>query len=112
MDHIITLTWLDNRVWFRNYQLTEVHDTKSLNPAMLQEIGPRFVLNPIKIFAGSFCGAALWENPHYVSPNIARATFKARHRFKYANKLATEEARAATRGQPSYHTDDTDEIFR
>lgn len=32
--------------------------------------GPRFVLNPIKIFAGSFGGATLWHNPEYTSPNL------------------------------------------
>lgn len=40
--------------------------------------GPRFVLNPIKIFDGSFGGATLWENPHYVSPAkvcLARVVF-------------------------------------
>lgn len=32
--------------------------------------GPRFVMNPIKIFAGSFGGATLWANPEYRSPNL------------------------------------------
>ena len=27
------------------------------------------VLNPIKIFEGSFGGETLWENPDYVTPN-------------------------------------------
>ena len=38
---------------------------------LLVLIGPRFVLNPIKIFAGSFGGATLWANPDYQSPNLA-----------------------------------------
>lgn len=38
--------------------------------ASLVEIGPRFVLNLIKIFQGSFGGATLYENPHYQSPNM------------------------------------------
>lgn len=60
-DHIYTFTILDNRIWFRNFQiLTE--------DGGLAEIGPRFVLNPIKIFTGSFGGEVLWENPTYVSP--------------------------------------------
>lgn len=25
------------------------------------------MLNPIKLFAGSFGGEVLWENPHYMS---------------------------------------------
>ncbi len=31
--------------------------------------GPRFVLNLIKVFEGSFGGATLYENPNYVTPN-------------------------------------------
>lgn len=32
------------------------------------DLGPRFVLQPIRIFKGSFCGETLWENPFYVTP--------------------------------------------
>jgi ribosome biogenesis protein BRX1 len=64
-DHVYIFSILDNRIWFRNYQiLTE--------DGGLTEIGPRFVLNPIKIFAGSFTGETLWENSRYISP--ARVT--------------------------------------
>lgn len=34
------------------------------------EIGPRFVLNLIKIFEGSFGGPTLYENPSFKSPNM------------------------------------------
>ena len=37
-------------------------------------IGPRFVLNLIKIFSGSFGGPVLYGNPHYVSPNVVSIT--------------------------------------
>ena len=60
-DHVYTFSILDNRIWFRNYQiLTE--------DGGLTEIGPRFVLNPVKIFAGSFGGETIWDNPTYISP--------------------------------------------
>lgn len=60
-DHVYTFSILDNRIWFRNFQiLTE--------DGGLAEIGPRFVLNPVKIFAGSFGNDTLWDNPHYISP--------------------------------------------
>lgn len=60
-DHVYTFSILDNRIWFRNFQiLTE--------DGALAEVGPRFVLNPVKIFAGSFGGNVLWDNPNYVSP--------------------------------------------
>jgi len=32
-------------------------------------LGPRFVLNLVRIFEGSFGGPTLYENPHYQSPN-------------------------------------------
>jgi ribosome biogenesis protein BRX1 len=35
----------------------------------LVEVGPRLCLQPIRIFAGSFGGSVLYENPGYVSPN-------------------------------------------
>lgn len=38
--------------------------------ASLVEIGPRFVLNLIKIFQGSFGGPTLYENPGFQSPNL------------------------------------------
>ena len=34
--------------------------------------GPRFVLNLIRVFEGSFGGPTLYENPHYQSPNEVR----------------------------------------
>lgn len=43
--------------------------------AALVEIGPRFVLNLIKIFQGSFGGPTLYENPHYQSPNMVGTLF-------------------------------------
>ena len=38
----------------------------------LVEVGPRCCFNPIKIFAGSFGGPVLYDNPTYVSPNRVR----------------------------------------
>lgn len=38
----------------------------------LVEIGPRFVLNLMKIFQGSFGGPTLYENPDFRSPNMVK----------------------------------------
>ncbi|XP_034564928.1 ribosome biogenesis protein BRX1 homolog [Notolabrus celidotus] len=65
VDHVFTFTIADNRIWFRNYQIIE-------EDASLVEIGPRFVLNLIKIFQGSFGGPTLFENPDFQSPNMHR----------------------------------------
>jgi ribosome biogenesis protein BRX1 len=35
----------------------------------LMEIGPRFVMNIISVFAGSFGGEILYKNPDYITPN-------------------------------------------
>ncbi len=40
-----------------------------------QSPGPRFVLQPIKIFASSFCGTTLWENRHFVTPSKVISSF-------------------------------------
>lgn len=42
--------------------------------ASLVEIGPRFVLNLIKIFQGSFGGPTLYENPGFQSPNMVKSS--------------------------------------
>lgn len=41
-DHVYTFMILDNRIWFRNYQILS-------EDGALAEIGPRFVLNPVSI---------------------------------------------------------------
>lgn len=38
------------------------------------EIGPRFVLNIIKLFQGSFGGPTLYENPGFKSPNMVKSS--------------------------------------
>lgn len=42
--------------------------------ASLVEIGPRFVLNIIKLFQGSFGGPTLYENPGFKSPNMVKSS--------------------------------------
>uniref|UniRef100_A0A8C4Q9G2 Ribosome biogenesis protein BRX1 homolog n=1 Tax=Eptatretus burgeri TaxID=7764 RepID=A0A8C4Q9G2_EPTBU len=69
VDHVYSFTIADNHIWFRNYQIIE-------EDASLVEVGPRMVLNLIKIFQGSFGGPTLYENPHYCSPNEYRRKLK------------------------------------
>ena len=83
VDHMLSFFIADHRIWVRNYQVVydlveEAEAARTANKPQLEkpvlvEIGPRFVLNPIKIFGGSMSGATLWENPHYVSPNTLRS---------------------------------------
>ena len=59
----------------------------------LVEIGPRFVLLPIRIFAGSFGGRTLWENPDYISPNMLRRAARIRGTVAVRAKRHTKRAR-------------------
>uniref|UniRef100_V9IIS8 Ribosome biogenesis protein BRX1 homolog n=1 Tax=Apis cerana TaxID=7461 RepID=V9IIS8_APICE len=104
-DHIYTFTILDNRIWFRNFQiLTE--------DGGLAEIGPRFVLNPIKIFTDSFGGEVLWENPTYVSPVKFRHSLKKNNTSKYMNKMDQKIIQKVNKPKESYSLNPMDEIFK
>lgn len=86
IDHVISFSILDNRIWFRNYQILS-------EDGALVEIGPRFCLNPIKIFDGGFGGKTIWENPKYVSPAKFRQQLKRLAGQKYEVKATAKEIR-------------------
>uniref|UniRef100_A0A452SA80 Ribosome biogenesis protein BRX1 homolog n=1 Tax=Ursus americanus TaxID=9643 RepID=A0A452SA80_URSAM len=93
VDHVFTFTILDNRIWFRNFQIIE-------EDAALVEIGPRFVLNLIKIFQGSFGGPTLYENPHYQSPNMHRRIIRSITAAKYREKQQVKDAQKMKKKEP------------
>ncbi|KAJ8286633.1 hypothetical protein GJAV_G00041370 [Gymnothorax javanicus] len=90
VDHVFTFTIADNRIWFRNYQIIE-------EDASLVEIGPRFVLNLIKIFQGSFGGPTLYENPHFQSPNMHRRMIRLATAAKLREKQMVKELQKVKR---------------
>ncbi|GLC35669.1 hypothetical protein PLESTB_000004200 [Pleodorina starrii] len=100
-DHVLSFTLADGRVWVRNYQLVVPPDKKRVDPdnASLVEVGPRFCLNPIKIFNGSFGGATLYDNPDYTSPNAVRAALKRKAASKYGSKVAQRDRRTEHKAQ-------------
>ena len=57
------------------------------------EIGPRFVLNPIRIFRGSFGGQTLYSNPQFVSPNELRASERRDKGMVYSNRKESQKKR-------------------
>jgi ribosome biogenesis protein BRX1 len=104
-DHVFNFSLVDGKVWFRNYQILE-------EDGSLAEIGPRMVLNPIKIFEGSFCGQTLWENSTYVTPTAKRSLLRRAKAGKYQEKLASKAAYEASRPtEPTYKVDETEEVF-
>jgi ribosome biogenesis protein BRX1 len=81
VDHVMTFSIVDNKIWVRNYQINESIDQKELEEGNVEdlslvEIGPRFVLTLITILEGSFGGPKIYENKEYVSPNFVRAQLK------------------------------------
>lgn len=79
VDRVISFTYLDNRIWYRHFQILS-------EDGGLAEVGPRFVMNPIKIFEGSFSGDAIWENADYQSPAKHRQLLRKAAKDKYLNK--------------------------
>ncbi|XP_053602266.1 ribosome biogenesis protein BRX1 homolog [Plodia interpunctella] len=94
-DHVYTFMILDNRIWFRNYQILS-------EDGALAEIGPRFVLNPVKIFSGSFGGTTLWENSKYISPAKLRQAFSKRASNKYERRVEKKAVYEATKPETGY----------
>jgi ribosome biogenesis protein BRX1 len=106
VDHTLHFSVLDNRIWFRNYQIVD-------SGGGLTEIGPRFVLQLIKVFSGSFGGPTLYENPQYITPNAHRRATKLAAAFRYKNRVEAKKSlgkRRAdeTRGLPQ---DPLEDIF-
>ena len=55
VEHVMSFSWLDGRVWMRVYRMCRnVAGTDDL-----EEIGPRIVLNPMRVIASGFGGAVL-----------------------------------------------------
>ncbi|XP_059488334.1 ribosome biogenesis protein BRX1 homolog isoform X2 [Neocloeon triangulifer] len=103
-DHVLSFTVLDNRIWFRNYQIVA-------EDGSLAEIGPRFVLQPIKIFDGSFGGATLWENAAYKSPNEYRKQLKRELGSKYAARISAKVEYEQRRPEKTHEKRHLEEIF-
>ncbi|XP_066145291.1 ribosome biogenesis protein BRX1 homolog isoform X2 [Euwallacea fornicatus] len=105
-DHVYTFTILDHRIWFRNFQILS-------EDGAVAEIGPRFVLNPVKIFSGSFGGAPLWENSHYMSPSKYRQQIQLEAKHKYVNRVQQKATMEATRpGGDSYKLTPLEDIYK
>ncbi|XP_067028761.1 ribosome biogenesis protein BRX1 homolog [Acropora muricata] len=85
VDHILSFSVDDNRIWFRNFQIVE-------EDGSLLEIGPRFVLNLIRVFDGSFGGATLFQNPRYQSPNQYRQMIRKQAAFRYRDRVDSRMA--------------------
>lgn len=71
-------------------ELKATEGNTSSTSTSLVEIGPRFVLNPIRIFRGAFGGQTLFQSPDYVSPNEIRAANKRSKGMAYVDRKESQ----------------------
>lgn len=107
IDHVLGFTYLDGKIWVRNYQVSEVEAAENAEgeeaeadkakqkksktgtkdtDISLVEIGPRFVLTPIIIQEGSFGGPLIYENRQFVSPNQVRSELRRSRMVKHSGR--------------------------
>ena len=98
-------SFIQLQIWVRNYQILEKQPENAMEAHLakkesgqeestsLVEIGPRFVLDPIRIFRGSFGGQTLYQNPNFVSPNDIRAMEYKRKNSSYMHRKDSQKRR-------------------
>ena len=109
VDHVITFFVVDGKLWFRHYQIVTHNEAQAAKAARalesgnetqfeyskssLVEIGPRFVLDVVRVFDNSFGGKTLFQNPRFVSPNAVRHAQNKRKSKKYKYRQDNREKR-------------------
>lgn len=115
-DHVLSFSIADGRIWFRNYQIVEKKDetTQQLETSMV-EVGPRFIMNLIRVFEGSFGGPVIFENPDFVSPNAIRSMRIQESGGKYRHRVQSQQERQEKLDNarpPRTELDEVDEVFK
>jgi len=114
IDHMLAFYWLDGRVWLRHFQIAAEHAPelgRKAEEAALVEIGPRAVFQPVKILAGAFEGATLWENPKFVAPSQIRAMMRRSKSGKYIERVMAADERRDRRESYRPEKDKLDDLF-
>ncbi|GAW27128.1 putative ribosome biogenesis protein BRX1 [Rosellinia necatrix] len=130
IDHVLSFSVADGRIFMRVYQVQETEASKKdgaegeettevegkkrksrhedkekeLDIALL-EIGPRCVLQPIIIQEGSFGGALLYENKHFVSPNQVRSDLRRKSASKNNSRAEQSINRQSKMGNLGLRSD-------
>ena len=120
IDRVMSFYYADGKVWCRNYQIADAADSTKIEAAAahkgeelvnLIEIGPRFVLTPIRIFDGSFGGQTLYQNPHYVAPNTMRKNMRNNKHSRYVDRKKAEKKLQVRREQNVLPKDELAQVF-
>jgi ribosome biogenesis protein BRX1 len=120
-DRVMSFGWVDGKVWVRNYQVldrtTDAKEAAKLlaageQPTVLVEIGPRFVLDVVRVFQGSFGGPTLWSSPTFVSPHQLRLELNKARGQKYGARQAAIKAAEERRADAVLPQDPVRNVFR
>ncbi|KAJ3319925.1 Ribosome biogenesis protein BRX1 [Boothiomyces sp. JEL0866] len=113
IDRVMSFSILDNKVWVRNYQIIEsLADEPNKKKSSLVEIGPRFVLEIMRIFDGSFRGSTLYENPDFVTPNNVRRALKGKASIKHQKRIDDKQKREVKLKTSTIAQDPLDSVFK
>jgi len=107
-DHVFSFFYQDNRIWFRNYQISDQEFKKE---SLLTEIGPRMILNVEKIFSEGFAGQVLYSNPNFVAPNKNRLDQKLAKSNKYIKRKHQKEQNVERQKVSWIEPSEVDTIF-
>jgi ribosome biogenesis protein BRX1 len=112
-DHIIGLYFIDNKIWFRHYQISPVSEEFANDPErqVLTEIGPRFVLEPILMQEGSFGGKLIFKNESFESPAQILRNMKQEKMKTTINKVVDVHERKKRKRDAEMEEDALDDIF-
>ena len=119
-DHVFQFSMLDDRIWFRNYQVVasdEAVDATgsplvSQDGLSLREIGPRFVLHPVRAFAGSFGGKTVYLNPHYTPASVVRNQMKHGLAAQYGRRQDAALKGAIRKQEANLPRDQLERVFQ
>jgi ribosome biogenesis protein BRX1 len=108
VDHLMGFFFLENRIWFRNYQMQPEQ-----TPFAMSEIGPRFTMDPVTILNGCCRGSVLWRNPLVIAPTELRKTRKmASLKKMQENEKVEKKSQKHKVKNPAPEVSELDEVFK
>ena len=114
-DHVMSFFYTDQKIWIRHYQISPITESElDLNDPekqVLTEIGPRLVLDPIRIMDRSFTGQTLYMNPNYNSPCQARRLAKIEQGIQARRRQADKDKKADKYKDQCDPDDELNDIF-
>jgi ribosome biogenesis protein BRX1 len=114
VDHVISFFYTDRKIFFRHYQVAPYTEADLDDPDKqnLTEIGPRFVLEPIRMLAGAWSGECIWASENYLSPTALRSSLKAAMGRKYSVRVSSKTGREDWEEEQQMDDDELLDVFK